>query len=468
MSPPLDLGDTIAGVYRLERVLGRGGMGIVYAATHLPTQVVRAVKVMLPEAARHPRAVKSFLSESWTACALQGEHVVRVLDVGEHRGLPFMAMELLEGRDLGAVLAERKALPAPEAAHYALQICEALTEAHVHGVVHRDIKPENVFLAHRPDGTTLIKVLDFGLAKVEAIAFPAGSATPRASLIGSPCFMSPEQILGDEIDGRSDLWSLGVLLYRMVTSQLPFRSVGRVGIASLLAAILKADPMPPAELLPSIPAGLAAIILRCLDKNRDARYGSAPELAMALAPFAPPEAAPTLARLKRAARSDLAPPVHVPRLPIPPVGLRRSSIPPAGLVSPSIPPAAATRISAPPPSKPGFNPTLWSTVPPPSRPGFNPTLWSTVPPPSRPAFNDPLWSTVPPPSVPLPPPRHGGARHAMAFMASASLLAAASSLGVDVPRTALPPSPATAEAGIAAQVRALLAALRAPERPIER
>ncbi|EYF08871.1 serine/threonine-protein kinase [Chondromyces apiculatus] len=488
MNEPISVGDLIAGVYRVEGVIGRGGMGVVYEATHVPTGIARAVKVMLPEAARHPRAVKSFISESWSACTLQSEYVVRVLDVGEHHALPFMAMELLEGRDLGAVLAERKVLPARDSAQYVLQICEALTEAHALGVVHRDIKPENVFLARRPDGTTGVKVLDFGLAKVEAVAFPAGSATPRASLIGSPCFMSPEQIRGEEIDGRSDLWSVGVLLYRMLTSQLPFRPAGRVGIASLLTSILKSEPIPPSQLMPSIPTALAAIVMRCLEKNRDRRFGSAAELALALVSFASPDAVQTLTRPRRTVRpsaSTIPPrlsiaPLGASRHSIAPLGAALSSIPPAGLPRHSVPPVGASRHSFFPPGLPRHSlvppGATHSTSPPAHAPRFSSvpagcSCYSTVPPPFSlpppvPRFNPTLWDSVPPSSSSAA--RQGGVRHARALVASASLLAAASSLGAEIPEPVVAPSPAAAEPGVAAKVKALLAALRAPDRPPER
>jgi serine/threonine-protein kinase len=285
---PIQVGDSIAGKYRVERLLGRGSMGVVVAATDLGTQALRALKVMLPEAARNPRAAKCFISEAWTACSLQSEHVARVLDVGEHGELPFVVMEHLEGSDLGQVLELRKALPVREAALLAIQVCDALAEAHALGVVHRDIKPANLFLTRRKDGAPVLKVLDFGLAKVAASAFPPGQATPRSALVGSPSFMSPEQILGErELDGRSDLWAVGVLLYRMLTSQLPFRPPGRVGLAPLLVAIMERDPVPPSQLMPSVSPALDAVILRCLEKDRAARFASAADLAVALLPFAP-------------------------------------------------------------------------------------------------------------------------------------------------------------------------------------
>jgi len=296
----IQVGDTIAGRYRVERLLGRGSMGVVVAATDLQAGSLCAIKMMRPEATRNPRAVQCFLSEAWTSRRLQSEHVARVLDVGEHEGLPFGVMEYLEGTDLGKVLEQRKALPVGEAALFGIQVCDALAEAHALGVVHRDIKPENLFVTQRADGSPVIKVLDFGLAKVAAAAFPPGQATPRSMLVGSPCFMSPEQIVGErELDGRSDLWAMGVLLYRMLTSQLPFRPAGRVGLAPLLVAIMESDPSPPTQLMPSVPAALEAVVLRCLEKDRALRFASAAELAEGLLPFAPEDAARLVARIRR-------------------------------------------------------------------------------------------------------------------------------------------------------------------------
>src|SRR5512134_257581 len=149
MDDPVSLGDVIADRYRVDRVLGRGGMGVVVAATHLRLQKLRAIKLMLPRALDIPGAADCFLREAWTACALESDHVARVLDVGEHEGVPYMLMEHFEGQDLAAVLARRGALPAREAARYAIEVCDALAEAHTLGIVHRDIKPANLLLAQR-------------------------------------------------------------------------------------------------------------------------------------------------------------------------------------------------------------------------------------------------------------------------------------------------------------------------------
>jgi serine/threonine-protein kinase len=299
MDEPITQGDIIADKYRVDRVLGRGGMGLVVAATHLQLQKTRAIKLLL--ARDNPGAAESFLREAWTACALESEHVARVLDVGEHNGVPFMVIEHLDGSDLGAVLERRKALPLREAAMYALQVCDALAEAHALGIIHRDIKPANLFLILRKDGSPSIKVLDFGLAKV--MSWPTCDETGEpvsGRLVGSPYYMSPEQVrASDDIDARCDIWGMGVLLYQMLTSQLPFRPPNRVGVTQLMAAIAENTPIPPSQLVPSIPPALEAVILRCLEKDREERFQSIGDLAVALAPFAPVDAALLVARIRR-------------------------------------------------------------------------------------------------------------------------------------------------------------------------
>jgi len=303
MEDPVSLGDVIADKYRVDRVLGRGGMGVVVAATHLRLQKLRAIKLMLPKAMTIPGAAECFLREAWTACALESDHVARVLDVGEHEGVPFMIMEHLEGSDLGAVLARRGALPIREATRYALEVCDALAEAHTLGIIHRDIKPANLLLTQRRHGAPMIKVLDFGLAKI---------ATPRlledmgrrgttltGLLAGSPCYMSPEQALTRrDIDARSDIWSLGVVLFQMLTGTLPFGEENTT-VTSLIGAICHEAPRAPSAVLPGLPAGLEALILRCLEKDRDKRFQNVAELAVALSPFAPMDAAPLVARIRR-------------------------------------------------------------------------------------------------------------------------------------------------------------------------
>jgi serine/threonine-protein kinase len=282
---PVREGEVLAGKYRVERVLGMGGMGVVVAATHLDLLELRALKFMLPTALDNAEAVERFLREARAAARLRNEHVAKIHDVGYlDNGAPYMVMEYLAGADLGSVLKQRGPLPAPEVALYAIQACSALAEAHTSGIIHRDLKPANLFLTQRPDGSPCIKVLDFGISKVTG----AGSdyeMTQTHAVLGSPHYMSPEQMRSARnVDARSDVWSLGVILYKLTTGKAPFRGQN---ITELISAVLEGAPPPPSQLRAGLPAGLDAVIARCLLRKPEARYQSVNELAAALVPFAP-------------------------------------------------------------------------------------------------------------------------------------------------------------------------------------
>ncbi|HEY3500068.1 MAG TPA: serine/threonine-protein kinase, partial [Polyangiaceae bacterium] len=214
-------GQVLAGKYAVERVLGRGGMGVVVAAQHLQLFHHVAIKLMLPEVAANSEAVLRFVREARAVTRIKSEHVVRVSDVGTlDSGEPFMVMEYLEGADLGALLLQRGPLPIAEAAEYVLQACDAIAEAHALGIIHRDLKPPNLYLSRRADGSPVVKVLDFGISKAQTAA---GDAMTRTSaLMGSPLYMSPEQMTSSrDVDPRSDIWSLGIILYKLVSGRLP-------------------------------------------------------------------------------------------------------------------------------------------------------------------------------------------------------------------------------------------------------
>lgn len=274
-------GDVIDGKYRVDRVLGQGAMGCVVAATHLELGEKRAIKLMLPAGFDNEQARQRFRLEARAAASLRSPHVVTVHDVGElPNGTRYIVMEYLEGQDLGAVMRRRKILPVAEAIGYTLDVCDALAEAHGKGIVHRDLKPANLFLTRGHQNELLVKVVDFGIAKVQpSTDDEASPLTATAAVMGTPPFMSPEQVQASRnVDARSDLWSLGVILYYLVTGHRPFNGE----MPMIFVSIVSAEPRPPEEINPDIPPALSAVILRCLRKNPSDRYSSASELASAL------------------------------------------------------------------------------------------------------------------------------------------------------------------------------------------
>jgi serine/threonine-protein kinase len=294
-SQPIRLGDVVAGKYRVDRVLGEGGMGIVVAATHLHLEQKVALKFLLPSMAAEADIVQRFLREARAAVKIHSEHVARVLDVGTHEGSPYMVMEYLEGGDLAQVLAVRGALPAGEAVGYVLEACEAIAEAHALGIVHRDLKPANLYLAQRPGGKPAIKVLDFGISKAPA-ATTDDILTKTSAVMGSPSYMSPEQLVSAaSVDPRADVWALGVVLYEMLTCALPFTAAS---MPELVGAILQRAPRPIEALREGVPLGMRAIVDRCLQKDPAGRYANVAELARALLPFGPSRSEQSVERIE--------------------------------------------------------------------------------------------------------------------------------------------------------------------------
>lgn len=286
---PLEIGDVVAAKYRVDRHLGAGGMGAVIAAEHLDLREQRAIKFMLPSLATNGAAVERFLREARAASRMRSQHVVRVHDIGRlESGVPYIVMELLDGVDLRSLLRTKPQLPIELAVSYLHQACEAIGEAHALGIVHRDIKPANLFLTTGPRGEDCIKILDFGIAKVleSAVEEPL---TRTFEAFGTPSYMSPEQMRSAHAtDERSDVWSLGVLLYRMVTGREPFSGDTVTAICSSVAAD---EPARPSAARPDLPLVLEDIILRCLSKNPGGRFNNAIELRNALQSLLPTVAA---------------------------------------------------------------------------------------------------------------------------------------------------------------------------------
>jgi serine/threonine-protein kinase len=257
-------------------------MGVVVAATHAHLGQRVAIKFLLKEAMESDGVAARFLREGRTMVQLTSEHVARVTDVGTHdNGAPYLVMEYLEGRDLGDVVTARGPLPAPEVVDYLLQACEAVAEAHSLKVVHRDLKPGNLFLSRRPDGSPLVKVLDFGISKAHE---PAGNKlTQTAAVMGSPAYMSPEQVRSTtNVDQRTDVWSLGVIAYELLTGKLPFEAPTMSG---MFAAIVASPMVPIGQRRPDLHPDLARAVEKALVKEVEGRFQSVAELANALAPF---------------------------------------------------------------------------------------------------------------------------------------------------------------------------------------
>ena len=297
-------GEVIAGKYRVDKVVGRGGMGVVLAARHLTLDETVAIKVLRATMMGVPGMVARFIREARASSKIKSENVVRVTDVDTLlSGVPYMIMEYLEGTDLLAELRRRPGgMPIEETVGYILEACAGIAEAHAVGIVHRDLKPGNLFLARRRDGRVIVKVLDFGISKVEA---PDNDDTTRTGqLLGSPKYMSPEQMLSaHDVDARTDIWALGTILYQLLTGRQPF--VGAT-TPQICALVLNASPTPPTVLRPDLPRELEAIVLRCLEKEPAARFPDVNQLAAALAPFGPSTArVPIQAKARSSAHSTV-------------------------------------------------------------------------------------------------------------------------------------------------------------------
>ncbi len=284
-------GSVLLGKYRVDSLVGEGGMGAVVKATHIELDEAVAIKVLLPDMMQRKEIVQRFLREAKAAVKLKGEHVARVIDVGRldqppFMDVPYIVMEFLDGADLNAIIKHHGAQDPEVAVDLVLQACQAIAEAHSIGIIHRDIKASNFFITQAEGHGPQLKVLDFGIATA-----PQGASelTDAQAVIGTPAYMAPEQMRAARIaDQRSDIWSMGVVLYELLEGARPFRSE----VYSDLC--LKVGMDPPHEMINrAVPEALRAVVFKCLEKPIERRYQSVAELAFDLMPFA---SEPALAR----------------------------------------------------------------------------------------------------------------------------------------------------------------------------
>ncbi|HEX2875577.1 MAG TPA: protein kinase [Polyangiaceae bacterium] len=432
-------GEVLAGKYRVERIPGRNGLGVLVQVRHMELGQEVTLKFLVPQACAYPEFVQRFVREARAAVRIQGEHVARVTDVGRlESGAPYMVREFLRGPDLAEVLKVRGPLPIAEAVDYIIQTCEGVAEGHALGVVHRNLRPTSLIVGRRSDGTALVKVFDFAASEslhVNPFTERAVSLVGTSAIMASLPYLSPEQIRDPhDVDFRADVYSLGAVLYELLTGS----AVYAADAAPALLAQVAADAAPAVRnLRPDCPGELDHIVLRCLAKNRGIRYASVADLAVALEPFASTETASSIERIVRLGkRTSKLPERAEERLPSPlppaPVASVAPQSPPArgprgtllmgeSLAAPSAPPSqntvhddvttinpyagyAAPVVIAPEPLRASSRPATY-TQPIPHTQAIPQTQPLPASVPARPSVPPPLRTPVPPPlrvSAPAP------------------------------------------------------------------
>lgn len=304
----VELGSVLAGKYRIDRLIGVGGMGAVVEAHHQDLGESVAIKFLLPRTLGKSQQSARFFREARAASRLKSAHVARVFDVDRRAdGTPYIVMEYLTGETLAKRLAREKHVTVAEFVDEVLEACEAIAEAHSLGMAHRDLKPANLFLSRGAGNLVTLKVLDFGILKHLGAEGDGHDATTGESPIGSPPYMSPEQLTRPaDVDHRTDIWSLGVCLYEGLGAKAPFAAPG---FGELCAQILQHQPPPLDTLRPELAPGLVALVERCLKKDRAERFASISELSHALVTHGSERARRSLAVIDAIA----APAVPLPR-----------------------------------------------------------------------------------------------------------------------------------------------------------
>jgi eukaryotic-like serine/threonine-protein kinase len=315
---PLDpwLGRVVDGRYRVLGRIGAGGMGVVYRVEHLHLGKVAAMKVLAPETAEKPEMLRRFRVEAQAVSRLNHPNIVQTFDFGQADGAFYLVMEYVRGDDLAALLRRDGAWSFERAAKLFIQVCSGLTDAHDAGIVHRDLKPENLMVVKRRDGNEHVKVLDFGLAKLRERTDGAGVSS-QGQVLGTPYYMSPEQVRGEPLDARADVYSLGATLYRVLTGEPPFDAPSPMGV---LAKHITDDVVPPRKRAPMLPPDADRIVLRAMAKSPRDRFASAAEVQAELERTlaAPGRPSPSMAAVRP--RGDIpAPAAQAPTVPTVPL-----------------------------------------------------------------------------------------------------------------------------------------------------